>query len=139
MNDKEWMSVWWRVWIYQRSNQNMYSEEEQTTQWPKEKSTKRQTMIYKTYTSNLISSNPNINLRWYLQGSILSTKMVAWATKFHLWRPKFKSGGQHDHQHNWGWRPEILDNFPSERGKYWTISKLAYRRKHWTWRLWLRG
>ena len=27
----------WRVWRYQRSNQNPYIEEEQTTQWPKEK------------------------------------------------------------------------------------------------------
>jgi hypothetical protein len=26
-----------RVWIYQRGNQNLYVEEEQTTQWPKEK------------------------------------------------------------------------------------------------------
>ena len=26
-----------RVWIYQRGNQNLYIEEEQTTQWPKEK------------------------------------------------------------------------------------------------------
>jgi hypothetical protein len=31
---------------YQRVNQNMYIEEEQTTQWPKEKG---QTMTYKTY------------------------------------------------------------------------------------------
>ena len=35
-----------RVWGYQRGNQNPYIEEEQTTQWPKEKG---QTMIYKTY------------------------------------------------------------------------------------------
>ena len=27
----------WRVWRYQRCNQNLYIEEEQTTQWPKEK------------------------------------------------------------------------------------------------------
>jgi len=26
-----------RVWRYQRGNQNPYNEEEQTTQWPKEK------------------------------------------------------------------------------------------------------
>ena len=26
-----------RVWRYQRGNQNPYIEEEQTTQWPKEK------------------------------------------------------------------------------------------------------
>jgi len=26
-----------RVWSYQRGNQNPYIEEEQTTQWPKEK------------------------------------------------------------------------------------------------------
>jgi hypothetical protein len=26
-----------RVWIYQRGNQNPYTEEEQTTQWSKEK------------------------------------------------------------------------------------------------------
>jgi hypothetical protein len=26
-----------RVWRYQRGNQNSYIEEEQTTQWPKEK------------------------------------------------------------------------------------------------------
>ena len=31
-------------------NQNPYIEEEQTTQWPKRKSTQGQTMIYKTYT-----------------------------------------------------------------------------------------
>jgi len=29
-----------RVWIYQRGNQNPYIEEEQTTQWPKEKAQK---------------------------------------------------------------------------------------------------
>ena len=45
------------VWRYQRGNQNSYTEEEHTTQWPKEKSTKKkkqeknkQTTIYKTYT-----------------------------------------------------------------------------------------
>ena len=27
----------WRVWRHQRGNQNLYIEEEQTTQWPKEK------------------------------------------------------------------------------------------------------
>ena len=35
-----------RVWRHQRGNQNPYIEEEQTTQWPKEKG---QTTIYKTY------------------------------------------------------------------------------------------
>jgi hypothetical protein len=39
-----------KVWRYQRGKQNSYIEEEQTTQWPKEKSTKEQTTIYKTYT-----------------------------------------------------------------------------------------
>ena len=29
--------VWRRVWIYHRGHQNPYIEEEQTTQWPKEK------------------------------------------------------------------------------------------------------
>jgi len=38
-----------RVWRYQRRNQNSYIKEEQTKQWPKEKSTKGQTTIYKTY------------------------------------------------------------------------------------------
>jgi hypothetical protein len=33
-------------------NQNPYIEKEQTTQWPKEKSTKGQTTIYKTYILN---------------------------------------------------------------------------------------
>jgi hypothetical protein len=37
---------------YQRGNQNLYIEEEQTTQWPKEKSAKGQTTIYKTYIYN---------------------------------------------------------------------------------------
>ena len=32
-----------------RGNQNPYIEEEQTTQWSKEKSTKGQATIYKTY------------------------------------------------------------------------------------------
>jgi hypothetical protein len=45
--------TWWkinrrRVWRYQRGSQNPYIEE-QRTQWPKEKSTKGQTTIYKTY------------------------------------------------------------------------------------------
>jgi hypothetical protein len=39
-----------RVCKCQRGNQNPYIEEEQTTQRPKEKSTKGQTTIYKTYT-----------------------------------------------------------------------------------------
>jgi hypothetical protein len=36
-----------RICGHQRGNQNLYIEEEQTTQWPKEKV---QTAIYKTYT-----------------------------------------------------------------------------------------
>ena len=53
--------------------------------------------------------------------SIASKKV--WHQSSILWwpgRPKCKSGGQRDHQLNWGWRLEILDNFPSEREKYWT-------------------
>jgi hypothetical protein len=38
-----------RVWRYQMGNQNPYMVEEQTTQWSKDKSTKEQTMIYKSY------------------------------------------------------------------------------------------
>jgi hypothetical protein len=38
--------------IYQRGKQNPYIEEEQITQWRKEKSAKGQTTIYKTYTYN---------------------------------------------------------------------------------------
>jgi len=38
-----------RVWRYQRGDRNPYIEEEQTTQWPKDKNTKGQTTIYKTY------------------------------------------------------------------------------------------
>ena len=39
-----------RVLRYQKGNNNPYMEEEQTTQWPKEKGTKGQTTIYKTCT-----------------------------------------------------------------------------------------
>ena len=52
-----------------------------------------------TITEHTFEYSCMINIFMY-QGSILSTKMVAWATKFHLRLPKFKSGGQHDHQHN---------------------------------------
>jgi hypothetical protein len=38
-----------RVCKYQRGNQNPYIEEKQTTQWAKEKSTKEEITIYKTY------------------------------------------------------------------------------------------
>jgi hypothetical protein len=41
-----------RSFGYQRGNQNSYIEEEQTTQWRKEKMSKGQTTIYKTYTLN---------------------------------------------------------------------------------------
>ena len=34
---KQALISWRRVWRYQRDNQNPYIEEEQTTQWPKEK------------------------------------------------------------------------------------------------------
>jgi hypothetical protein len=39
-----------RVLRYQRGSQNPYIEEEQTTQWPKEKVQTGQTTIYKAYT-----------------------------------------------------------------------------------------
>ena len=37
-----------RVWRYQRGNQKPYIEEEQTTQWPKEKVQKDQQHTYKS-------------------------------------------------------------------------------------------
>jgi len=39
-----------RVWRYQRGNQNPYFEEEQTTQWLKEKVQKYKQRSTKTYT-----------------------------------------------------------------------------------------
>ena len=39
-----------RVWRYQKGNQNPYSEEEQTTQWPKEKGQKDKQRSTKQYT-----------------------------------------------------------------------------------------
>jgi len=41
-----------RVWRYQRGNQNPYIEEEQTTQWPKEKVQKDKQRSTKHYTEN---------------------------------------------------------------------------------------
>jgi len=43
-----------------KGNQNPYIEEEQTTQWSKEKMTKGQTTIYKTYntTKDRVTRNP---------------------------------------------------------------------------------
>jgi len=38
-----------RVWRYQRGTHNPYMEEEQTTQWPKEKVQNDKNTIYKTY------------------------------------------------------------------------------------------
>jgi len=39
-----------RVWRYQRGNQNPYIEEEETTQWPKEKGQKDKQWSIKHYT-----------------------------------------------------------------------------------------
>jgi hypothetical protein len=78
-----WSYYWWFheyctniqltriVWRYQMGNQIPYIEEEQTTQWPKEKSTKGQTTIYKTYIYNKRSSNtsPTEN-RWWTRVGI---------------------------------------------------------------------
>ena len=49
-----------RVWRYQRDNQNPYIEEEQTTQWPKEKVQKdKQRSIKYTYkTKDLVTRTP---------------------------------------------------------------------------------
>ena len=42
-----------RIWRYQRSNQNPYIEEEQTTQWPKEKvQNDKQRSTKQTHTTN---------------------------------------------------------------------------------------
>jgi hypothetical protein len=48
-----------RVWRYQSGNQNLYIEEEQTTQWPKEKVQKdKQRSIKHTYkTKDRVSSS----------------------------------------------------------------------------------
>ena len=48
-----------RVWRYQWGNQNPYIEEEQTTQWPKEKGQKEKQRSTKHYTENKRSSNTN--------------------------------------------------------------------------------
>jgi len=49
-----------RVWRYQRGNQNSYIEEEQTTQWPKEKVRKdKQRSTKHTYkTKNRVTRTP---------------------------------------------------------------------------------
>ena len=47
-----WQKSIKRIWRYQRGNQNSYIEG-QTIQWPKEKGTKGQTMIYKTLSRKL--------------------------------------------------------------------------------------
>jgi len=49
-----------RVWRYQRSNQNPYIEEEQTTQWPKEKTQKdKQRLTKHTYkTKDRVTRTP---------------------------------------------------------------------------------
>jgi hypothetical protein len=54
-----------RVWRYQRVNQDPYIEEEQTTQWPKEK-VQGQTTIYKAYIwiQRSRNTNPNKNRGW---------------------------------------------------------------------------
>jgi hypothetical protein len=55
-----------RVWRYQRGNQNPYIEEEQTTQWPKEKVQKdKQRSIKHTYkTKDRVTRTPLNNWGW---------------------------------------------------------------------------
>jgi hypothetical protein len=55
-----------RVWRYLRGNQNPYIEEEQTTQWPKEKVQKdKQRSIKHTYkTKDRVTRTPLKNWRW---------------------------------------------------------------------------
>ena len=55
-----------RVWRYQRGNQNPYIEEEQTTQWPKEKVQKdKQRSIKHTYkTKDRVTRTPLKNWGW---------------------------------------------------------------------------
>ena len=47
-----------RVWRYQRSNQNPYIEEEQTTQWPKEKSTNKRSTKHTHKTKDRVTRTP---------------------------------------------------------------------------------
>jgi hypothetical protein len=53
-----------RVERYQRGNQNPNTEEEQTTQWPKEKSTKGQTTIKKNNKQKNLRIIVNTTTRW---------------------------------------------------------------------------
>ena len=55
-----------RVWRYLRGNQNPYIEEEQTTQWPKEKVQKdKQRSIKHTYkTKDRVTRTPLKNWEW---------------------------------------------------------------------------
>jgi hypothetical protein len=55
-----WLAILRRVWRYQRGNQNPYIEDEQTTQWPKEKVQKdKQRYTKHTYkTKDRVTRNP---------------------------------------------------------------------------------
>jgi hypothetical protein len=62
-----YICVWVSTHTFKKESLKITSiEEEQTTQLPKEKSTKEQSTIYKSYTYNWISSNtnPTKNREW---------------------------------------------------------------------------
>ena len=52
--------VWRRAWRHQRGNQNPYIEEEQTTQWPKEKvqKDKQRSTKHAYKTNNRVTGTP---------------------------------------------------------------------------------
>jgi hypothetical protein len=98
-----------RVWRYLRGNQNPYIEDEQTTQWPKEKVQKdkqRSTKhIYKTYkTKDRVSRTPlktGGELRW---------------TRVNRKSKMADTIGQSYHRIHWGKHFEIIHIW-----NYWTI------------------
>jgi len=64
-----------RVWRYHRGNQNPYIEEEQTTQWPKEKVQKDQQRSTKHKTKDRVTLTP------------LKQRSTLYNTSVQLWKP----------------------------------------------------
>ena len=79
----------WRVWRYQRGSQNPYIEEEQTTQWPKEKVQKdKQRSTKHTYKTKDRAARTPLKTRGVLRALIyiLCKGLVVYVRRWLFWR-----------------------------------------------------
>jgi hypothetical protein len=72
-----------KLWRYQRDNQNSYIEEEQTTQWPKEKYKRTNNDLQNIHIKLLLLERWHSDMTFYSRGGTVTWPFTLEATQWH--------------------------------------------------------